>query len=114
MSCGVNFDKVLSFDCIQEIILDVRNNSITAETVKKGLWALGCGVEFFAPKQLIGDDSEENKTIEQLCDDLEMAMSPVVFGVEQSEEEKANLNPLVWISLAQLVWQVIKTLRNRT
>jgi len=111
MSCTVNFDKTIGFDCIQDIILDVRNGKITVDTVKKGLWALGCSVEFFSPRQLIGDSlNQEEKTMEQLCDELEAALPAQGFGSE--EEDKAG-NPLVWISLASLIWQVIVTLRNR-
>lgn len=109
MSCSANFDKTLSFECIQEIILDVRSNAVSVETVKKGLWALGCTVEFFSPRQIIRGDEEE-KTMEQLCDELEAMLPAQGFG---SDENDKSGNPLIWISLASLVWQVIMSLRNK-
>jgi hypothetical protein len=108
MSCNVTFDKSMGFECVQDIILDVRNNRISVDTVKKGLWVLGCNIEFFSPRQVIGN-FEENKTLEQLCDEVEASLPQQGFG---SEEQESG-NPLIWIGIAQLVWQIIQSLRDR-
>ena len=112
MSCIPAFEKNLDFECIKEIIFDIRNGEMSAETVKRGLWVLGCGVEFFVPKTIIGDSSSvDDKSMLELCDDLEMCMQQP-FGSEENPEEPSQ-NPLIWISLAGLVFQVIQFLRNR-
>lgn len=110
MSCVPKFEKNLDFDCIKDIIVDARTGEFNADTVKRGLWVLGCGVEFFSPKQLIGLSMGEPKSIEELCDDLEMCSTPV-FGSDENAEPVQN--PLVWISLASLVFQMIKFLREK-
>lgn len=111
MSCMPMFEKNLDFECVKEMVLDARSGNITVETVKKGLWVLGCGVEFFVPKVLIGDDNQE-KTIEQLCDDIDASLIQS-FGSEENQEEEPSKNPLIWISIASLVFQMIQFLRNR-
>lgn len=113
MSCDVKFEKSLGFDCIQEIISDVRTGNLTPETVKKGLWALGCGVEFFLPTPLMMGQTEETqtKTMEELCSEIEGCLP--MYGSEKQDEEKVQINPLLFIALVQLVIQVIQALRNK-
>ncbi len=102
MACVHKFEKGLDFDCVKELIVEARSGAITAETVKKGLWLVGCGVEFFAPREVIGDDVE--LSTEELCDQLEAAM----LVVQGDDTDPAKVDPLVWISLAKLVWDIVQ------
>lgn len=104
MACDTKFEKGLDFECVKDIIADVRAGTASVDTVKKGLWVLGCGAEFFVPTVIGEEDSP--KTLDELCNDLEGAMA--IQGDDQPVQ-----NPLVWITIAKMVWELIQQLRKR-
>jgi hypothetical protein len=102
MACEPMFEKALSFECVRDIIADVRAKSISVETIKKSLWTVGCGVEYFSPSMPPVIGSEEDLTIEELCDKLESAITI------QSSEEPAKIDPATILVLVQLFWKIWK------
>jgi hypothetical protein len=96
------FEKTLSFECVQDIVADVRAKSISVDTVKKLLWTVGCGVEYFSPNMPPVIGAEEDLTAEELCDKLEAAMMP------QDAEEQAKIDPATILVLVQLFWKIWK------
>jgi hypothetical protein len=96
------FEKTLSFECVKDIVADVRAKSISVETVKKVLWTVGCGVEYFSPSMPPVIGAEEDLTVDELCDKLEASMAM------QSADESTKIDPATILVLVQLFWKIWK------
>lgn len=107
MACQPMFEKTLNFECVQDIISDVRNKNVTVGTIKKGVWVLGCGLEFFQPVPIGEEESE--KSAEELCDAIEVSLKVV----RDHENDSAKIDPATLWMIAQLVWTLIKELRKK-
>jgi hypothetical protein len=106
MTCQPVFEKKISFECVQDLIADVRSGTVTVETAKKGLWLAGCGMEFFAPKAPIGDVDLADLTDEELCDAIEVAVKVV------KADDKSQIDPATVLMIIQLVWNILKQLKK--
>lgn len=97
MSCVPAFSPGLDFDCVKDIIADVRSGAIGVVTVQKALWVAGSAVALFQPAPVTLSD----KSLEEVAEDLDKALS-----VRASEQ--AQLDPATIIMIIQLVWKLLQ------
>jgi|LauGreDrversion4_2_1035121.scaffolds.fasta_scaffold10027_16 hypothetical protein len=109
MACTPKFDSGFSFECLREIIADVRSGSVSLSTVQKGLWVLGSAMQNFSPTPgLFGDEPDMSE--EELCNSLEA----VAFPTEGYGDDPAKaIDPATVILIAQLVWKLIQQLKKK-
>jgi len=110
MACSPNFDSGLNFECVLDIIKDVRANAVTTATVQKGLWVVGSMLNSSSkiPMAVQGDD--EDVCIEDLCDDIEALIESAKNPDPQVVQGPgpAAIDPLMVISIIQLLLKLFK------
>lgn len=110
MACEPRFEAKLDWDCVKELISDVRNNNVGLCCVTKGLWIAGCAVAII--------DSDTNSgpfgytvtldtSVEDICNSLELMIPKEDVAMDSG---KLDVNTLVL--LVQLVWKLIQSLKN--
>lgn len=98
MSCVPAFSPGLDFDCVKDIIADVRSGSVGVATVQKALWVAGNASAFFQPP-VIG--SSGDLSLEEVADELDKAMA-------FKSNEPAKVDPATVILVLQLVWKIVQ------
>lgn len=110
MACEPKFEPAFSFECIMEIISDVRSGSVSTATVQKGLWIIGNGLASIGPRPIgpLGPTMQEvsDMPIEDICTSLETRY--LVAGSEPSAAIDINTIMLI----AQLVFKLLKNLKS--
>lgn len=106
MACEPKFEPGLNFDCLKEVIKEVRTGSINVSTALKALHMAGCALAMLPSSNPVGPfgDYSDDMTQEQLCDVLEQYT--LSQGVSVS-----SIDPAMVIMIIQLVWKIIKNLK---
>lgn len=111
MACSPNFDSGLNFECVLDIIKDVRANAVTTATVQKGLWVVGSLLNSSSKIPMVAQDSgEEEQDIFALCDDIEALIESAKNPDPQVVQGPgpAAIDPLMVISIIQLLLKLFK------
>lgn len=105
MACSPKFENKIPFDCIMQIITDVRNGTSKPLTIgMNAMWVLGC------IGQTLGGLPEEDPVVAAM-DNQQMAeqLSEQIGGDEISV---AALDPATWAMLIQLLLRLIAEMRG--
>lgn len=107
MSCEPKFVPGFDFDCVKDIISDVRAGKVSVASAQKALWVAGGAVALFAPAGPIGPFASPvagevaDMSAEELCDALEAKGQG--FGADV-----AAIDPATVLMIIQLVWKILQ------
>lgn len=112
MACNPSFGSGLDFECLREIIADIRSGNVSVSTVQKGLWILGCALgTFVSVPPVFGDQpSEQDADLETLCNQLE---SVALTRNTYADDPAKAVDPATIILIAQLVWKLLQQLKKK-
>lgn len=106
----VKFEAQLDFECLKDIIADIRKGAVSLDTAKKGLWVAGCALELYSPSNLpiIAESSvEADRSLMALADELE-----ALIPAEGAVQAPVTIDPATVIMIVQLVWKLIQSLKK--
>lgn len=112
MACTPKFGNGLEFECLREVIADIRSGTASVATVQKGLWILGSALGTFVSVPPVFGDSEvvEDADLETLCNQVEsVTLTQNTFG----DDSAKAVDPATIILIAQLVWKLIQQLKKK-
>ena len=112
MACTPKFGTGLDFECLREVIADIRSGTASVATIQKGLWILGSALGTFVSVPSVFGDSPvaEDADLETLCNQVEsVTLTQSTFG----DDPAKAVDPATIILIAQLVWKLIQQLKNK-
>lgn len=110
MTCSPEFPKSIPFDCVMEIISDIRNPSENwMDLLEKSSWVIGSCVSVLGKQQIFGSNVLSKTNIKTLANDVEKL-------IKDSEVKGFgfSIDPALVMMILQLVlkWLVSRKSRN--
>lgn len=110
--CIPKFDSVINFDCVRDIIADVRAGTVSTASIQKGLWVVGSVLNVFTKAPVIAA-LDDDKTSLQIANELESLLdsTPIVAqGTGSGQPVSLSIDPALIFQIIQLI---IKLLQNK-
>ncbi len=109
MACTVNFSNDLPFECIMEIVADIRSSKLDLDTLSKALWVSGCATSALTKTAKIPEEPHlfEAIDISSIPDDVDHIANALEDCLPTTSITAWKPNPDNWRMILELLLKLL-------
>lgn len=113
MACTPNFDTTVNFECIRDLISEVRTKTITTASIQKALWVVGGILNVTSVVPIFGTPIGESGawmdtdvSTDELVETIDAMLdhTPIVFTGSSGPQ----LDPALIFAIVKLIFQLLQ------